>query len=421
LAITAIIGSTPMNKGLFIAAIVIAGSDILATLFTVLYQRFWYEKILRPRYAKGYSPRCSIIVPCKGIPKNFGKNLEGFLELDYLNYEVIYVAETETDPAVPLIRSIIERHRNASLVIAGLSTACAQKNYNLVAGVKKAHDPEVYVFADSDIKPGKQWLTQLVLPLSNAKVAVTSGYRWLHATKGSFGEQAHVYANVFIYVLFCTASFIGGVGLWGGSMAIRRREFEDLAVVEKWSRTAVDDMSLSQLITKKRLNGVVVPESMTHSDDLLPTARATIAWFERQTMFLKSYFKALWFFGGILITSSALLLLVLLPFAALASISGNRTFFGSGGGAASLFYIGEFIAVLMYPLIGPMPRFKSFLLYMPLIRVTQGISYFKTHFTNVITWAGVRYYVAFSGDVSRVERPNPAKPENSKHIERFCG
>ena len=182
--IATIIGPTPVNKGLFIAAIVIAGCDILATIFTIVYQRFWYEKILRPRYTKGYAPRSSIIVPCKGIPKNFGKNLEGFLELDYQNYEVIYVAETETDPAVPLIRSIIGRHPNASLVIAGLSTACAQKNYNLVAGVKKANNPEVYVFADSDIKPGKLWLTELVLPLSSAKVAVTSGYRWLHADKG---------------------------------------------------------------------------------------------------------------------------------------------------------------------------------------------------------------------------------------------
>ena len=409
MSIAAIIGPTIVHKALFIAAIVIAGGDIIATLFTIIYQRFWYEKVLRPRYITGYSPRCSIIVPCKGIPKNFGKNLEGFLELDYKNYEVIYSVETESDTAVPIIKSIIDRNTNANIVVAGLSTACAQKNFNLVAGVKKAHDPEVYVFADSDIKPGKSWLTELVLPLSNNKVAVTSGYRWLHATKGTLGEQAHAYANVFIYVLFCTASFIGGVGLWGGSMAIRRKEFEDLKVVEKWSRTAVDDMSLSQLITKKRLKGVVVPGSMTHSDDLLPTTRATIAWFERQTMFLKSYFKALWFFGGLLVTSIALLLLVLLPVAALVAISGSHTFFSSGGGAASLFYIGEFIAVLMYPLIGPMPRFTTFLLYMPLIRVTQGISYFRTHFTNVITWAGIRYHVAFSGNVSRVERPDKAQ------------
>lgn len=370
-----------------------------------MYQRFWYEKILRPRYSKGFSPRCSIIVPCKGIPKNFGKNLEGFLELDYKNYEVIYVAETETDPAVPIIRSILGRHKNASLVIAGLSTACAQKNFNLVAGVKAAHDPEAYVFADSDIKPGKTWLTELVLPLSNPGVAVTSGYRWLHAAKGTFGEQAHAYANVFIYVCFCTASFVGGVGLWGGSVAIRRKEFESLGVVEKWSRTAVDDMSLSQLITKKRLKGIVVPESMTHSDDLLPTVRAVTTWLERQIMFLKSYFKALWFFGGLIVAGGASTLLVLLPAAAIASMFPHRTFFDSGGGAATLFYAGEFVAVMMYPLIGPMPRFGRFLLYMPLIRWTHAISYFKTHFTNCITWAGIRYYLKFSGDVSRVERP----------------
>jgi len=39
------------------------------------------------------------------------------------------------------------------------------------------------------------------------------------------------------------------------------------------------------------------------------------------------------------------------------------------------------------------------------MRMTHGISYFKTVFSNVITWAGVRYYLTFSGDVARVERP----------------
>jgi hypothetical protein len=143
-----LIGPTPLTRYLFAAAVAFVGIDIAATLFTILYQRFWYQRVLRPRYAQGFLPRCSIIVPCKGVPKNFGKNLEGFLILDYPEFEVLYVTENENDPATPVIREITGRHPNARLVFAGLSTACAQKNLNLLAGVREAGNAEVFVFGN---------------------------------------------------------------------------------------------------------------------------------------------------------------------------------------------------------------------------------------------------------------------------------
>jgi ceramide glucosyltransferase len=399
------IGPTPLTRYLFIAAIAFVGLDIAATLFTILYQRFWYDRILRPRFKQGYAPRCSIIIPCKGVPKNFGKNLEGFLSLDYPEYSVLYVTETENDPATSIIREIVGRHPNTRLVLAGLSTTCAQKNFNLLAGVKEADDAEVFVFADSDIKPAKNWLRELVLPLSNPSVSVTSGYRWLHSPKATIGEKAHAFSNVFIYILFSVASFVGGVGLWGGSMAIRKKDFENFGVAEKWSRTVVDDMSLSQLVTKKRRKGVVVPASMTHSDELLPTVRATGVWFTRQTMFLKAYFKPIWFIGGMVLCCTATTLFLLLPFAALGALSDERTFLSLGGGAATVMYLGELCALLLYPLIGPMPRFTTLILDMPVVRAMHILSYYKTVFSHKVTWAGVQYYLTFSGNVSRVERP----------------
>ncbi|MBN2035511.1 MAG: glycosyltransferase family 2 protein [Chitinispirillaceae bacterium] len=402
-----LLGPTPLTKYLFFTAVLLAGGDILATLFAVIYQRFWYEKIRRPKFSKLYVPRCSIIVPCKGVSKNFNANVEGFLKLDYGNFEVLYIVENERDPAAAAISEITNRYANARLVIAGLSKNCAQKNHNLLAGIREAHDPDVYVFADSDIRPAGQWLHELVLPLSEQRVAVTSGYRWLHAKKGTLGEQAHALSNVFIYVLFSVASFLGGVGLWGGSMAIRKKTFDELEVAELWSRTAVDDMSLSQVVKRNRYRSVIVPASMTHSDELLPTVTATFAWFTRQTMFLKAYFKAIWLIGGMILTIGGVTLFTLLPLAALGALSEHRSFLDCGGAAASVLYIGECIVVLLYPLLGPMPRFHTLLLYMPIVRITHIMSYFRTIFSNVITWAGVRYYLTFSGNVARIERPTP--------------
>jgi len=405
LAVSNFFGSTMIIHILCIAALVIVVGDILATLFTIFYQKYWYDKRLRSKYNKDYTPKCSIIVPCKGIPRDLGKNLSGFLELEYSNYEVVYVTESENDTAVPIIKEIIASHKNAKIAFAGLSKNCAQKNYNLLAALKITAKPDVYVFADSDIHPDKKWLKELVMPLSNPKVAVTSGFRWLHAKNGTVGELTHSYVNVFMYVAFVGACCFGGVGLWGGSMSIRRKDFEDLNVADNWAKAGVDDMSLSQIINKNRKKAVLVPHCITHTDDLLPTVKSTVNWFERQIMYLKAHFKMIWLFLVFPIASAATLLLFALPFAMLMSISENHSFYSAGGGAALIFYIGEILTVMLYPFLGKMHRMPKFIALFPMMRFTHVLSYFRTFLTNTITWAGIKYTINFSGEVAKIERP----------------
>ena len=399
-----ITGSTPVGRFLFWTAVIFVAGDFFATLVTILYQRVWYRTRIRPKFKASYDPRCTIIVPCKGASDRLRSNLESFFALDSKNYEVIFVTESPEDQAVPVIKSVIAARSNASFVSAGLSSQCAQKNHNLLVALKTAHDPDVYVFADSDVHPHSQWLHELVLPLGNTKVSVTTGFRWLHATKGTAAEWMHAYANIFLYVVFSCAFFAGGVGLWGGSMAIRRRDFEALSVAKKWSRAVVDDLSLSQLIKVNRLKGVMVPSCMAHSDELLPTMGAGIAWFERQIMFLRTYFKPIWAFMVLPIAIIGTALDLLLPAAILLAVFKVRSFFAAGGGAGIVFYLGELATVSLYPLLGPMPRFYRFLILQPVLRLGQALSYFGTWTTNTIVWAGVRYRLKFFGDVTKVDR-----------------
>ncbi len=401
-------GPTAFTRALFWAACAIVAADFLATLVTVIYQRYWYRNMLRPKFAPDYAPPCAVIVPCKGTNKNLKSNLESFFNLDYPAYMVVFVTESAEDTAVPVIRETIKNRPNGRSITAGISSTCAQKNHNLLAGIALAQHAEVqvYVFADSDIKPGSAWLGEIILPLADPDIAVTTGFRWLHATKGSVAEWTHAYANIFIYVVFSCAFFLGGVGLWGGSMAMRREDFEKLEVAKKWSAAVVDDLSLSQIVHKNRLRGVMVSSCMAHTDELLSTVKAGVRWFERQIMFLKVYFKHLWFFLGLPVVLVSFTLICMLPAALFFSLSGQKTFFSSGGGAALVFYLGELITVSLYPLLGSMPRFHRFLLFQPFIRATHAVSYFGTCTKNSITWAGVRYRLKFFGDVKRVERPS---------------
>jgi ceramide glucosyltransferase len=406
-----LVGTTAITRTLFIIALLFVVGDLLITVFTICYQRFLYDRFVRTRFTASVLPKCAIIIPCKGTPKDLGKNLQSFLDLDYPDYSVIYSVESDTDEAVPVIASIVKNSSRAHLAVAGLSTTCAQKNHNLLAGLKKTGDAEVLVFADADIKPQSAWLRELVLPLSDPHITATSGFRWLNARNGTMGELAHSYVNIVIYVLFSVACFFGGVGLWGGSMAIKRKDFDELGVADKWSRAGVDDMSLSYLVLKARRKAVVVPHCVIQTDDLLQTVRGTITWFERQIMYLKAYQRILWVIAGVSMVIPGMFLTVLLPIALVTALLSNHTFFALGGGAALLFYAGELLTVALYPLLGSMHSFRKFVLYWPFLRLTHGASFGLTAFTRTITWAGIRYRLAFNGDVTSINRPGDTGPE----------
>jgi len=406
LTITTVLGTSVVTKIVFALGMLMVIGDFAATLFTIVYRRSIYKR-LRASYDHFYTPPCSVVVPCKGVPKNFGDNLRGFLQFDYPDYEVIYVTESAGDAAVPEIKKILADDGRAKFTVAGLSTKCAQKNHNMLAALREARpDSEVFVFADSDIKPDRQWLREIVMPLQNNDVAVTTGFRWLLPAKGTLGELCHAYVNIFIYTCFCTASYVGGVGLWGGTMAVRRRDYEELGVEKAWSRAAVDDMSLSTLVLKSKRKAVVVAGCVTETDDLLPTVGATVSWFERQIMYLKSYQRLLWVFPALPMALLVGYLMLLLPYAAVAPLIAAEptTFLEQGGGASLIFILGHTAVAMLYPALGKMPYFGRFLLFQPVMRLAQMLSYFRTWITRTITWAGIKYKLDFRGDVQKIDR-----------------
>jgi ceramide glucosyltransferase len=399
-----LLGANWITSALFVGAGVLVVADFVATLFSVIYKRYWYDRALRPRYRTDYAPRCALVIPCKGLTPGFARNIQTFLQLDYPSYEVLFVVEDERDSSAIEIREVIRGCDRASLVVAGLATMCAQKNYSLLAAVRSARDAEVYVFADADIGPQAGWLRELVLPLSDQSVVVTTGFRWLYVERPKLGGMVHDSINIFMYVLLSTASFVAEMGLWGGSMAIRKRDFDELDVAGLWGRTVVDDLSLSSRVAATGRSAIMVPSAVTCTDDLIQSVRGGVRWFERQIMFLKAYHRRAWLF---LATPVALLggtLIVWLPLAAILSISPHRSFFALGGAASVLFFAGEAATAMLYPLLGDVPRPMRFAAMQPFMRTAHAVSLLRTVFTNRITWSGVRYHLDRRGTVRRVER-----------------
>jgi hypothetical protein len=371
-------------------------------LFTALYRHIVYPRRAR-RYAPDFRPRCVVIIPCKGTPRHASSNLLAFLRQDYPDYRVIFSVEAQDDPAVPIIERLIAENDHASLVVAGLASTCAQKVHNELAAITRVDGPEVLVFADNDIAPARAWLRELVAPLSDPTVAITTGFRWLVGPNGTFSELAHSYASMFTYAVFASTSYWSGVGLWGGTMAIRKVDFDTLGVAARWRESVVDDLSLSQLAVRHNLRSVLVPLCITPSDDVLHDVPSLTDWIARQLLYAKAYHLDFWLLGLTLMLI-VVVLYALLPISILGALWTGDASWAWGAGGAVIFAAGEAVAGLLYGLLGPIPANGKFALLVPVMRFTHLVGYVKTIATRTIHWSGVRYTFDRRGKVVRIER-----------------
>lgn len=289
--------------------------SIRSFLGGVAYLAYFRAELAKP--VPSFIPIASVIAPCKGLDDGLRENLFALLELDYPEYDVIFVVDDENDPAVPVIRELLNRRdpeaqseagsaperlgdRN-QLVIAKKALGSSQKVENIREAVKHA-DPrsEVLVFVDSDARPQKHWLKSLVAPLEENNVGAATGYRWFLSRTPTLASELRSAWNGSI------ASALGpnvkSNFCWGGSMAVRREVWEKLDLSKRLKGTLSDDFTVTRAMKEAELEIRFVPQALTPSIE-------NCAWRElfefttRQMKITRVYATPLWmlsFFGSAL-------------------------------------------------------------------------------------------------------------------------
>jgi ceramide glucosyltransferase len=251
---------------------------------------------------KSYHPPAALIVPCKGLEADLQNNLEVYLSQDYPDYQVVFAVSSEDDPACALLRTLADRYakfesrrpRKVSVIVAGYSETHGEKVHNLTAALTQV-DPhvEVLAFADSDARPRADWLRALVSPLSDPSVTVSTGFRW-YMPSASFASRIQAAWDSVI------ATTLGGHQrniAWGGSMAMRAKDFRRMKIAEKyWQGTVSDDYAVAQAV--RDANGYIrfEPCSLvsTEPDNRL---RSVLRWTNRQIVLTRVYAPRLWLLG----------------------------------------------------------------------------------------------------------------------------
>lgn len=227
------------------------------------YLRYFRDELAKP--ASTYTPFVSVFVPCRGIDQGMLENLDALLSQDHPDYEVVFIVDEESDKAKDLIEAAWrEARRQVKLVVAPKATDSSQKVENLREGVTYADErTEVFVFADSDARPSREWLRSLVAPLTDENVGAATGYRWFISPRRTFAAEIRNMWNAPI------ASALGpnraSNFCWGGSTAVRRDVFERLDIRERWKGTLSDDFTVTRAMNDARLDIVFVPQALIPS------------------------------------------------------------------------------------------------------------------------------------------------------------
>lgn len=289
---------------LAVATIVVAAVTLAFNLV------FWLKSLRGFRIWKGAArlasepsewPRAHVFVCLKGHLPRLAATVEALERQDYPGeFRVTFV--TESDPTsdvaarelLPLLPGTRRSDHKVSGRVVDSTLRCGQKNFNLLAGIAHANERygplEVYAFCDGDLEVSSHWLREMVRPIAMRSSEASTSFHYTHSAEGRVVGALHGLAETCQSL----AALVVKGATWGGSMAISATVFHRHGLDRIWSRTVVDDMTMSRLLKKSRLRVAPIAEFLVKSRSDLTSYRSFVRWLGRQFFFVKIYLPSLY-------------------------------------------------------------------------------------------------------------------------------
>jgi len=152
-------------------AFLLAGSLIYCLLVVFAARNYLSQKIP----AAHSSDPISVLKPLSGADEGLEANLRSFFEQDHPEYELLFAVSGPADPAVPVVRALIEKFpsRTARLLITGEPPYPNAKVHSLERMVAEARY-DILVMSDSDIRVAPEFLRFIAAEFSAPRVALAT-------------------------------------------------------------------------------------------------------------------------------------------------------------------------------------------------------------------------------------------------------
>jgi ceramide glucosyltransferase len=391
--------------------------SLLALIATARFTRY----ALRGRTARQtrYQPKAVVIVPFRGLEHGFEENVQAILTQDYRDYEVIFVTESESDPAHGVLTRLLKQRRRLTpptwMVVAGEAKNRGQKVHNLLVALDTLNSidrrVEALVFADSDMLPARNWLAELVAPLGDRRVGATTGYRW-YLPSNEWRDPARSFASILLSVWNSSALALLGERsgfAWGGSTAILRENFDGIGVKDRWQGALSDDYALTSAVRERGQRIKFVPQCLVASQSEV-TVKDLLEFTTRQMRITRVYSPSVWrlacfshglfnlaFWGGLLWLMASFVTGT--PNRLLASLLAGVFLFGAVTGAMR-----ALVAARLLP-AGHGIKWLAYLSLGPIVSLVYLFNVIASARTTRVVWRGISYDMVSPNETVILHRP----------------
>jgi ceramide glucosyltransferase len=244
-------------------------------------RRFFAKRATPP--PSDFTPPVSILKPIYGLDRETYENYASFCRQDYPEFEILFCVSDEQDPAVPVIRKLIQYFptRPIRLLVGSEPLGASDKVNKLCRMVREARH-EIIIVTDSDVRVDPGFLRAIADDFRESAVGgVTCLYRGL--TDGTFAAGLEAMGNSTDFAAGVLVNWLGGKidFMLGAVMATTKKNLAEIGGFEALVDYFCDDFELGNRIAKKghRIELSTFPVSIVYPHETLAEAfRHQVRW-----------------------------------------------------------------------------------------------------------------------------------------------
>lgn len=213
----------------------------------------------------------SVIHPIKDLDFELDKNLESWFRQNYRGpVQHIFSFQAPDDPAIPVVRSIVEQHPaiDSQIIVNPVMAGLNGKSSNMVYGMKKAKY-DILLFGDSDIRIKQDFIVKMIRPLSKKKVGMTTCGQ-VNIGGSDFWTRFFTFTQNsetdFIWAFLTKLGF--DVGATGAAFAIKRQLLDEVGGLESFGSSLLEDLHLGNTLYKMGYKLILGPFIDCHVQQL---------------------------------------------------------------------------------------------------------------------------------------------------------
>lgn len=189
----------------------------------------------------------SVLKPLTGVDPNLYANLETFFNMKYPKYELLFCIENEHDPAIMVVRSLLEKYPklDAHLFVGGIKKVGVNPKINNMIEAYEAAKYDLMLISDSGLRMKEDTLMDMVLSLTES-VGLVHQIPFVSDREGFSGVLEKVYFGSQHAKIYLISDLLGINCVTGMSCLFRKDVLEQAGSLKSLGCYLAEDYHLAK-------------------------------------------------------------------------------------------------------------------------------------------------------------------------------